>query len=166
MSRQGIHDSIQRDARGLLSVATLTQRFVLDMLEACGLEKIGPKDERVRIPEIIAKSPLEVIRAFVAGLLDSDGYVAPDGGPSYTTASREMAEDLAGLMSLLGYQPSVAEKPPHGKGKRTIYQVQLSPLPRVNDLRLADPPYPPSRHTLSRRASLSPEQTAPLPALP
>src|SRR2546425_27838 len=36
LARQGIHASIQRDARGLLSVATLTQRFVLDMLEACG----------------------------------------------------------------------------------------------------------------------------------
>src|SRR3989442_4175752 len=160
LARQGIHASIQRDARGLLSVATLTQRFVLDMLEACGLEKIGPKDERVRIPQIIAKSPLEVIRAFVAGLLDSDGYVAPDGGPSYTTASREMAEDLAGLMSLLGYQPSVAEKPPHGKGKRTIYQVQLCPLLRVNDLRLELEPYPASAHRLARLHSTSRKQMA------
>jgi intein/homing endonuclease len=74
--------SIQRDARGLLSIATLAQRFVLDMLEACALQKIGPKDDRVRVPEVITKSPLSVIRAFVAGLLDSDGYVAPDGSPS------------------------------------------------------------------------------------
>src|SRR5947209_6787279 len=54
LARQGIHVSIQQDARGLLSVATLTQRFVHDLLEACGLEKFGPKDDLIRVPEIIA----------------------------------------------------------------------------------------------------------------
>lgn len=160
LAGHGINVSIQRDGRGLLSVSTLTQRFVLDMLEACGLEKIGAKDERVRVPEVIAKSPLPVVRAFVAGLLDSDGYVAPDGSPSYATASREMAEDLAGLMSLLGYQPSLAVKPPRGKGKRTIYSVQLCPLPQVDDLRTDIAPYAASGHKLARLVSRSRKQTA------
>jgi ribonucleoside-diphosphate reductase alpha chain len=160
LAEQGIHVSIQRDARGLLSVSTLTQRFVHDMLEASGLQKIGPKDDRIRIPEIIAKSPLAVVRAFVAGLVDSDGYVAPDGSPSYATASGQMAEDLAGLISLLGYQPSVKAKPPYGKGRRTIYQVQLCALPQVNELRSSITQYMASVHKVARLSSKSRKQTA------
>ncbi len=160
VAQHGIQVSMQRDKRGLLSVATLTQRFVLDMLEACGLEKIGAKDARVRIPEVIAKSPLPVVRAFVAGLLDSDGYVAPDGSPSYSTASREMAEDLAGLMGLLGYQPSLVAKPPRGKGKRTIYTVQLCTLPQVDNLRAELLSHVASEHRLERLTSGSRKQRA------
>ncbi|MGH9901945.1 MAG: ribonucleotide reductase N-terminal alpha domain-containing protein, partial [Pyrinomonadaceae bacterium] len=93
LAGRGIHVSIQQDARGLYSVATLAQRFVHDLLEACGLEKFGAKDALIRVPEVIAKSPLPVVRAFLAGLLDSDGYVAPDGSPSYSTVSESMAQD-------------------------------------------------------------------------
>ncbi|MBI3624999.1 MAG: hypothetical protein HY215_02435 [Candidatus Rokubacteria bacterium] len=160
LAEHGIGVAIQRDRRGLLSVSTLTQRFVLDMLEACGLEKIGPKDDRLRIPEIIAKSPLSVVRAFLAGLLDSDGYVATDGSPSYSTVSREMSEDLAGLMSLLGYQPSVTLKPPRGKGKRPVHAVQLCTLPQVNELRADLALYASSEHKVARLVSESRKQTA------
>jgi ribonucleoside-diphosphate reductase alpha chain len=141
LARLGIHVSIQQDARGLLSVATLTQRFVHDLLEACGLEKIGPKDDTIRVPEIIAKSPLPVVRAFLAGLLDSDGYVAADGSPSYTSASEAMIEDVAALVSLLGYQPTTKAKAPHGRGKRPTYTVLLCPLRQVNDLAADIAPY-------------------------
>jgi len=41
---QGIRVSIQKDRRDLLSVTISNQRFVHDLLEACGLEKFGPKD--------------------------------------------------------------------------------------------------------------------------
>jgi ribonucleoside-diphosphate reductase alpha chain len=134
LSGYGINVSIQKDARGLLSVATLNQRFVHDLLEATGLEQIGPKDARIRIPEIIAKSPLAVVRAFIAGLLDSDGHVDKDGSPSYTSASKEMAEDLAALMSLMGYQPTLRSKQPHGKGRNPTYTVLLCPNRQVNEL--------------------------------
>src|SRR5262249_48094082 len=133
--------SIQEDARGLLSVSTLTQRFVHALLEACGLEKFGPKDDLIRVPEVIAKSPLPVVRAFLAGLLDSDGYVAADGSPSYTSVSQAMIEDLAALVSLLGYQPVVRSKAAHGKGRLPTHTVQLCPLPQVNDLARDLAPY-------------------------
>jgi ribonucleoside-diphosphate reductase alpha chain len=160
LAKHSIHVAVQRDRRGLLSASTLSQRFVLDMLKACGLEKIGPKDRWVRIPEVIAKSPLSVVRAFLAGLLDSDGYVAGDGSPSYSTVSPEMAEDLAGLMSLLGYQPSVTLKPPHGRGKLAVYTVQLCTLPQVNNLRDEIAPYVASEHKVARLVSRSRKQTA------
>lgn len=134
LAEHGIQVSIYQDRRGLYSLATLTQDFVHAMLEACGLQKFGPKDKCIRIPEIIAKSPLDSVRAFVAGLLDSDGCVDEDGSPSYTTASQEMAEDLAALCGLLGYQPSVRAKQPYGKGRSVTYTVGLCVLPQVNRL--------------------------------
>jgi len=135
LRRSGIDVGMGSDPRGAcLIVQTLTQSFVASMLAACGFVKGGPKDARIRIPEHIAKSPLSVVRAFVAGLLDSDGCVDPDGSPSYTTVSKAMAHDLAALMSLLGYQPTMRSKAPHGKGKQTTYTVILCRLPQVGQL--------------------------------
>ena len=160
LARLDIHVSIQEDARGLLSVSTLTQRFVHALLEACGLEKFGPKDDLIRVPEVIAKSPLSVVRAFLAGLLDSDGYVAADGSPSYTSVSEAMVQDLAALVSLLGYQPVVRTMAPHGKGRLHTHTVQLCPLPQVNDLARDLAPYLANTLRRTRLASDSRKQTS------
>ena len=160
LANQDINVSIQKDKRNLFSISTLTQAFVHTMLEACGLQKFGPKDSSIRIPELITKSPLNVVRAFVAGLLDSDGYVAEDGSPSYSTASQEMAQDLSALCSLLGYQPSVSVKPPKGKGRSNIYTVQLCVLPQVNLLAKDIGQYMANTNRLSRLHSNSHKQTA------
>ncbi len=135
LTRCGIEVRIHRDRRGNgMYVTTLTQWFVKALREACGLKTSGPKDLTIRIPDLIGKSPLSVVYAFVAGLLDSDGNVDKDGSPSYTTASEEMAEDLAALMSLIGFQPTVKKKLPHGRGKNSTYTVLLARLPRVDEL--------------------------------
>ncbi|MBI2334439.1 hypothetical protein HYU96_01430 [Candidatus Daviesbacteria bacterium] len=152
--------SIQKDKRGLLSIATLNQRFVHDLLEACGLEKFGPKDNLIRVPEIITKSPLPVVRAFIAGLLDSDGYVAIDGSPSYCSVSEAMIQDLASLLSLLGFHPSVKSKEAYGKGKQKTYSVQLCTLPQVNYLADELKPYLSNCLRLARLKSESRKQTA------
>ncbi len=160
LKKLDINVSIQKDKRGLLSVATLNQRFVHDLLEACGLEKFGAKDSLIRVPETIAKSPLEQVRAFLAGLLDSDGYVAPDGSPSYCSVSKSMSEDLAALVSLLGYQPSVKVREPYGKGKLKTYSVQFCPLPQVNKLASEVSRFMASVNRRERLHSLSRKQTA------
>ncbi|MEK7617459.1 MAG: adenosylcobalamin-dependent ribonucleoside-diphosphate reductase [Patescibacteria group bacterium] len=158
--KQNIKVSIQKDKRGLLSVTTLNQRFVHDLLEACGLEKFGSKDNRIRIPEIITKSPLPVVKAFLAGLLDSDGYVAPDGSPSYSTVSENMSQDLAALVSLLGFTPSVQTKKPYGKGKQKTYSVQICTLPQVNTLAHEVRPFLANSMRLKRLKSDSRKQSA------
>ncbi len=154
MAQHGSELTIYKDKRGLFSLNTLGQDIIYTLLEACGLENIGPKDERIRVPEIITKSPLDCVRSFLAGLLDSDGYVARDGSPSYSTASLEMAEDLAALCSLLGYRPTVSAKQPNGKGRHVIYNVQLCILPQV--ARLAEDLKPYLANSL-RRARLQSE---------
>ncbi len=160
LSKLDIHVSIQKDKRGLLSVATLNQRFVHDLLEVCGLEKFGAKESLIRVPEIIAKSPLFAVKAFIAGLIDSDGYVAPDGSPSYTTVSEAMSQDLASLVSLLGYRPTVKSKKPYGKGKKTTYSVQLCNLTQVNGLAIEIGSYLSSEFRKNRLKSSSRKQTA------
>lgn len=156
----GIKVSIQRDARGLFSVSTLTQWFAKDLLAACGLDHIGPKDDRIRVPEVLTKSPLPVVRAFVAGLIDSDGTVATDGSPSYSTVSREMAEGLCALMSLLGYHPTFTTKAAWGRGKRPVHTVLLCTLPQVATLRTEIEPYLASLFRRERLHSVSRKRTA------
>jgi ribonucleoside-diphosphate reductase alpha chain len=134
ISKFGTDLKIYQDKRGLYSLTTFRQDIVHTLFETCGLASYGAKGKSIRVPEVIAKSPISVVRAFLAGLMDSDGYVAADGSPSFSTESREMAQDLAALCSLLGYQPRVSEKAPHGKGKSIIYTVQICILPQVNQL--------------------------------
>lgn len=130
----GANLNIYQDKRGLYSLTTFKQEAVHTLFEACGLAQYGAKGQYIRVPEVIAKSPLSVVKAFIAGLMDSDGYIAQDGSPSYSTESNEMAQDLAALCSLLGYQTRVQEKAPRGKGKSIIYTIQLCILPQVNQL--------------------------------
>lgn len=160
LAKRGIKVSIQKDRRGLLIVSTLNQKFVHCLLAACGLEKFGPKDNLIRVPEIISKSPLKVVKAFLAGLLDSDGYVAVDGSPSYCSISRIMVEDLSALVSLLGYHPSLKEKAPYGKGKHPTYTLQICPLPQVNQLAVDLTPYLANKLRQSRLQSSSRRQTS------
>ena len=142
LTRYGIDVRITRDSRGNgLYVTTATQWFAHLLRAACGIQSNGPKDLTIRIPELIGKSPLSVIHAFIAGLLDSDGCVDKDGSPSYTTASKDMAEDLAALVSLLGYQPTVKVKQPHGRGKNATYTVLLARRSRVDELAECIAPY-------------------------
>ncbi len=134
LAKLGANLNIYQDKRGLYSLTTFKQDAVHTLFEACGLAQYGAKGKFIRVPETIAKSPLSVVRAFLAGLLDSDGYVAPDGSPSYSTESAEMAQDLAALCSLLGFQPRVQTKEPKGRSKSINYIVQLCILPQVEKL--------------------------------
>jgi ribonucleotide reductase alpha subunit len=134
LAKLGTELSIYQDKRGLYSLTTFKQDVVHTLFEACGLANYGAKGKFIRVPEMIAKSPLSVVRAFLAGLMDSDGYVAKDGSPSYSTESEEMAQDLAALCSILGYQPRVQAKQPTGRSKSVNYIVQICILPQVNQL--------------------------------
>lgn len=140
--RYGIEVTIQRDSRGNgLYLGTATQWFAHLLRKACRFAANGPEDLTIRVPELIGKSPLSVVYAFIAGLMDSDGCVDKDGSPSYTTASKDMAEDLAALMGLLGYQPTVKVKQPHGRGRNATYTVLLARRCRVDELAECIAPY-------------------------
>ncbi|MBI5410579.1 MAG: HNH endonuclease, partial [Nitrospirae bacterium] len=62
----------------------------------------GPKNRALKLPPFIVESPPAIICAFLAGLLDSDGHVTSRGKAMYGSASRNFAEEIAALASLLG----------------------------------------------------------------
>ena len=134
LARYNIHVKLNKDARGLFNVTTCTNWFILTMMDICKISITGPKDVTTRIPETISKSPLPVIRSFIAGLLDSNDCVNMEGSPSFSTSSKQMSEDLSALLSILGYRPSVKRKEPYGKGKNPTYTILMCPLNQVNQL--------------------------------
>ena len=135
LAQYGIEVGVNRDPRGNgMYVTTASQWFIQALKALCGIASNGPKDLTIRVPEMIGKSPLPVVHSFLAGLLDSDGNVDKDGSPSYTSASEAMAEDLAALLGLLGFQPTIKCKQPHGRGKHPTYTVLLARRNRVDEL--------------------------------
>ncbi|MHA2347556.1 MAG: ribonucleotide reductase N-terminal alpha domain-containing protein, partial [Candidatus Hodarchaeales archaeon] len=76
------HDyTIQTDKRSLienrvsLKHITCYDRKLTEVVRKINRGVIGKKSKIVRIPELIFKSPISVISAFLAGVLDGDGHV-------------------------------------------------------------------------------------------
>src|SRR5260221_2979390 len=91
---------------------------------------------------MVAKSPLGVVGAFLAGLVDSDGYVeASRDRVTVTTQSRYLAEKVQPLCSLLGLAPGLRLREPHGKGRVVVYEVKLAAEAQIADLRALIGPY-------------------------
>src|SRR5581483_3940324 len=94
-----VHLNVQRDARGRHSLATTSARFIAQFRKLLEVYP-GPKGE-LPFPEMIAKSPLTVVGAFLAGLVDSDGHVeASRDRVTFTTQSRYLAGKVHTLCSL------------------------------------------------------------------
>ncbi len=135
-----VHLQIQQDARGLYSLATTNIQFITqfrDLLEVYP----GPKLE-LPFPEMIAKSPLSVVGAFLAGLVDSDGHVeASRDRVTFTTQSHYLAGKVHTLCSLLGFAPAIRRRMPQGKGRSVVYEVKLAGEPFIAELRELIGPY-------------------------
>ena len=86
---------------------------------------LGEKKE-INIPAVIFKSPLPVVNAFLAGLIDSDGYVSNEKSRfSYATSSRKFIEDLSSLLSLLGFRVSSRARTPRKANWSVMYELNL-----------------------------------------
>ncbi len=132
--------SIQQDGRGLYSLTTTNATFISTFRELLEVHP-GPKGE-LPFPEMVAKSPLTVVGAFLAGLIDSDGYVdSVRDRVSLTTQSHYLAGKVHTLCSLLGFAPGMRERQPYGKGRLVVYEVKLASEPKVDELRALIGPY-------------------------
>ncbi|MEO3776847.1 replicative DNA helicase [Micromonospora sp. B11E3] len=72
-------------------------------------------------------------RALLAGLMDTDGTVAPAGNLQYTSTSRRLAEDVRELVVSLGYRCTVNEKavPDRTADSSTAYTLNFSTPDRI-----------------------------------
>jgi ribonucleoside-diphosphate reductase alpha chain len=133
LARYGVEVAPRQDARGLWSVTTTDQGFVPRFARLAGMET-GAKHD-LTMPEWVAKSPLSVIGAFLAGLVDSDGYVSDARRRvEFSTVCPRLARKLLSLTSTLGFNPSMRGKAPSGKGRRLEYRLHLANAKKTPEL--------------------------------
>lgn len=89
-----------------------TRKWLVDKLKLHKL--LGTRSADKYIPHTYLYGPLEERWELVRGLMDTDGYSAPDKNSSYyTTISKQLAEDVAHLLRGLGCVVTIGTK----KGK-------------------------------------------------
>jgi ribonucleoside-diphosphate reductase alpha chain len=138
--RFNVQIQVQRDARGLYSLATTTAEFIAQFRHLLEVHP-GPKGD-LPFPEMVAKSPLTVVGAFLAGLVDSTGHVDSERNRvTVTTASPHLASKIHTLCSLLGLAPGLRARAPHGRGRSTCSEVRLAAEPLLPALRDLLGPY-------------------------
>ncbi|MDH6463532.1 replicative DNA helicase [Micromonospora sp. A200] len=78
------------------------------------LRALGVSPEK-HIPQEYLRASEAQRRALLAGLMDTDGTVAPNGNLQYTSTSKRLAEGVRELIVSLGYRCTVNEKPVRGR---------------------------------------------------
>lgn len=135
--------SVQPNARGRFALST-TKAEVTEWVSEAFAIKPGEKTV-LRIPDYIFKSPLSVIRHYLAGLVDSHGAVDSRGQVSLAMDQPALMHALYALADLLGFEPAMREHAPHGRGKASVIEVKLSSSGKTPELRdfllsaMADP---------------------------
>ncbi|HOL83477.1 MAG TPA: LAGLIDADG family homing endonuclease, partial [Caldisericia bacterium] len=125
--------SIQRDKRSKNS-------YILNIYDKELIEKIidltgvkpGSKSFIIRVPDYLYKCNIENIFSFLAGLIDSDGCVEKNKKRiSFSTASEKMKEDLAYVLSLLGFKFSIRERKPKNKNWNIMWEVYMTGVDEI-----------------------------------
>ncbi len=96
-------------------------RTALDSLRLSGLAS----DQKF-IPRLYLEAGREARLDLLRGLLDTDGWVESWGSVRFSTASRQLAQDLAELVRSLGGWCSINEKQPHF---RNLVGMRVAGLP-------------------------------------
>lgn len=101
-SRFGAESRITADSRGSHGYALqcLNRKATSFFLSILG--KPGAKGKNLSMPEAIWQGGTTAMAAFLAGLIDSDGYITHDGKAVYSSASRPFVSHVAAMASLLG----------------------------------------------------------------
>ena len=78
------------------------------------LREIGVLGDK-HIPTTYLRASIAQRRALLAGLLDTDGTVAPSGAVQFSVTSRRLALGVRELLSSLGYRTGWSEKEVKGR---------------------------------------------------
>ncbi|WP_406046439.1 replicative DNA helicase [Micromonospora sp. NBC_00898] len=91
------------------------------------LRQIGVAAEK-HIPRDYLRASEAQRRALLAGLMDTDGTVAPAGNLQYTSTSKRLAEDVRELVVSLGYRCTINERRVAGRteASSTAYTLNFS----------------------------------------
>ncbi len=102
-----------------------------------GHSRVGTVQARLRtlgvlgdkhIPRNYVRASLDQRRALLAGLLDTDGTVAPSGHVQFTVTSSRLASDVRELVVSLGYRCGLSTRRVRGRreGSSTAYTLTFS----------------------------------------
>ena len=98
----------------------------MDIMETLDKLHLTERAEHKFIPEIYMHASKEQRFDLLRGLMDADGYCAPNGTASYSTVSKRLAEDVAQLAETLGFSTTTSLDVRDDKYERTnhtAYQV-------------------------------------------
>ncbi|MBM0276079.1 replicative DNA helicase [Micromonospora tarensis] len=122
------------------------------------------------IPGVYLRASEAQRRALLAGLMDTDGTVAPTGNLQYTSTSRRLAEDVRELIVSLGYRCTINAKPVRGRtlASSTAYTLNFSTPDVIFRLRRKRDAHAERRRTASdvRTASRFIVDVRPVPSVP
>jgi replicative DNA helicase len=96
------------------------------------LREVGVLGDK-HIPAAYLRGSQTQRRALLAGLMDTDGAVAPSGNLQYTSISRRLAEDVYELVVSLGYRCSITSRKVAGRSAdtSTAYTLNFSTADEV-----------------------------------
>ena len=137
----GEETKIQKDYRSKTRYIATTSKKVVPWLQKL-TEINGPKGSLLHIPALLIKSPVTVVCAVLAGLLDSDGYVAKSRKRvDFATESPVLADQIAGLLSLLGIHAAVRTRKPSKAHWQLMYEIKLDDPDKLGLLHTHLSPY-------------------------
>jgi ribonucleoside-diphosphate reductase alpha chain len=91
------------------TVASFEASQAADLID----EQIGAKTKGLRVPRWIAEHPERYFLPFLAGLIDTDGYVqAERGSVSLSMQSHKFAEELKSTLALFGVNAGITHRKP------------------------------------------------------
>ncbi|BAS27336.1 LAGLIDADG family homing endonuclease [Limnochorda pilosa] len=133
LSRLGVKVTPHRDGRGPFRLSATLRSFTEPFVK---LAQVQPGAQRnLTLPEMVGKSPLSVVAAFLGGLVDADGHVnVSHRRVEVFTIHHDLARRLMGLLSTLGFDPTLRVKKPHGKALRQGYAVELASGKKAHEL--------------------------------
>jgi hypothetical protein len=89
------------------------------------------KTYNIKFPEVISKSSKAVIGAFIAGLLDSDGWIHKNQyNTGFSTVSESLAKQLCFILNLIGLRANLTERPAEPP-RAKAYRIDINGIDRL-----------------------------------
>ncbi len=126
---------IQKDSRCNTYYIAAYDKNLIELIQQLTKLKPGKKSDIIKIPDFIFKSPLSVVSSFLAGLIDSDGYIDNKSFKfSYFTVSREYAYQLVSLLSLLGFRTAIRSRNTNKPNNNSRYEISIKGISQIKQL--------------------------------
>ncbi|HLD77467.1 MAG TPA: ATPase, T2SS/T4P/T4SS family, partial [archaeon] len=110
--------------KGRVPFEAADAKVVTEILSALLEIPRGNKAARVRVPRLVQRSPPAAVSAFLSALFDCEGSVSKKQcAVEFSTASRELSQQLPFLLLRFGVVSRIREKPYKG---RTYYRLWVS----------------------------------------